>query len=110
MLRFLFISFLVSFVTLGNIGSANGTNSEFDINGFLSAQDSIIQTSNWNCSSTQVEFVSTISFENWVGSIPEIGAYTSNQRGCCSWHDGVCGCENGRKLCCDGTLSPTCTC
>jgi len=31
-------------------------------------------------------------------------------RGCCSWHDGVCGCSNGRQLCCDGTLSPSCTC
>ena len=30
--------------------------------------------------------------------------------GCCSWHRGVCGCSGGRSLCCDGTLSPTCTC
>lgn len=30
--------------------------------------------------------------------------------GCCSWHGGVCGCQNGRALCCDGTLSPSCTC
>lgn len=32
------------------------------------------------------------------------------QRGCCSYHSGVCGCDNGRKVCCDGTYSPTCTC
>ncbi|MFZ5770523.1 MAG: hypothetical protein ACOY4W_03765 [Thermodesulfobacteriota bacterium] len=32
------------------------------------------------------------------------------RRGCCSWHGGVCGCEDGRALCCDGTLSPTCGC
>jgi len=32
------------------------------------------------------------------------------QRGCCSWHGGVCGCSGGRQLCCDGTLSPSCTC
>lgn len=32
------------------------------------------------------------------------------KRGCCSRHKGVCGCRNGRVLCCDGTLSPTCTC
>jgi len=32
------------------------------------------------------------------------------QRGCCSHHDGVCGCSGGRQLCCDGTLSPSCTC
>jgi hypothetical protein len=31
-------------------------------------------------------------------------------RGCCSWHGGECGCQNGRDVCCDGTLSPTCTC
>ena len=31
-------------------------------------------------------------------------------RGCCSWHNGVCGCSNGRVLCCDGTLSPSCRC
>lgn len=38
---------------------------------------------------------------------------TSDQltkRGCCSWHDGVCGCTGGRQQCCDGTLSPSCTC
>lgn len=32
------------------------------------------------------------------------------QRGCCSHHQGVCGCNNGRDKCCDGTLSPSCTC
>jgi hypothetical protein len=32
------------------------------------------------------------------------------RRGCCSWHGGVCGCQGGRVLCCDGTLSRTCRC
>lgn len=32
------------------------------------------------------------------------------KRGCCSHHHGVCGCSNGRNQCCDGTLSPSCTC
>ena len=32
------------------------------------------------------------------------------QSGCCSWHGGVCGCRNGRKVCCDGELSPSCKC
>ena len=33
------------------------------------------------------------------------------QRGCCSHHGGVAGCnENGRTICRDGTLSPSCTC
>jgi len=26
------------------------------------------------------------------------------RRGCCSHHGGVCGCEKGRALCCDGRL------
>lgn len=32
------------------------------------------------------------------------------RRGCCSHHKGVCGCKDGRDVCCDGELSPTCTC
>lgn len=32
------------------------------------------------------------------------------RRGCCSWHQGVCGCSGSRVACCDGTLSPSCRC
>ena len=34
------------------------------------------------------------------------------QRGCCSWHGGVAGCDpsSGRQICRDGSLSPSCTC
>lgn len=33
------------------------------------------------------------------------------KRGCCSRHKGVCGCTaGGRTTCCDGTVSPSCTC
>ena len=32
------------------------------------------------------------------------------QRGCCSHHGGVCGCSGGRAVCCDGALSPSCSC
>lgn len=32
------------------------------------------------------------------------------RRGCCSHHEGVCGCSNGRAVCCDGILSPSCGC
>ncbi len=31
-------------------------------------------------------------------------------RGCCSHHRGVCGCDGGRAVCCDGQYSPTCGC
>jgi hypothetical protein len=30
--------------------------------------------------------------------------------GCCSWHGGAFGCNGGRILCCDNTLSPPCRC
>lgn len=33
-----------------------------------------------------------------------------SKRGCCSWHKGVCGCANGRVVCCDGKFSPRCSC
>jgi len=30
---------------------------------------------------------------------------------CCSWHGGECGCSpEGRDVCCDGSLSPSCGC
>lgn len=33
------------------------------------------------------------------------------RQGCCSHHGGVCGCSKyGRQVCCDGQLSPSCTC
>jgi len=31
-------------------------------------------------------------------------------RGCCSHHQGVCGCSGGRAVCCDGQFSPSCGC
>lgn len=32
------------------------------------------------------------------------------QRGCCSHHNGVCGCQLNHVMCCDSTMSPSCTC
>jgi hypothetical protein len=32
------------------------------------------------------------------------------QRGCCSYHQGVCDCNSGNVVCCDGTYSPSCRC
>lgn len=38
-----------------------------------------------------------------------IGVYA--KRGCCSSHGGEAGCAlDGRRICADGTISPTCTC
>jgi hypothetical protein len=44
------------------------------------------------------------------GNYSERIDFIFEQRGCCSWHGGVCGCDGGRKVCCDGTYSPSCTC
>lgn len=35
---------------------------------------------------------------------------TYTTQGCCSHHSGICGCKNGHSLCCDNTVSNTCTC
>ena len=36
---------------------------------------------------------------------------SSNNQGCCSWHNGVSGmCRSGRVVCNDGQLSPSCRC
>lgn len=35
----------------------------------------------------------------------------AERRGCCSHHNGVCGCStNGKAMCCDGAESPSCGC
>jgi hypothetical protein len=43
---------------------------------------------------------------------PEPDDIQEARRSCCSWHGGVCGCNDsaGRLLCCDGSLSPSCGC
>jgi len=40
------------------------------------------------------------------GAVPE----PPSKRGCCSHHQGVCGCSGGQTQCCDGSASPSCTC
>lgn len=43
-------------------------------------------------------------------SCPEGNAIDTAGRGCCSHHNGQCGCAGGRVTCCDGTTSPSCRC
>lgn len=46
-----------------------------------------------------------------AGLSPDVMDLIEQQRGCCSWHGGVCGCSSGGRVrCCDGTLSPSCRC
>ena len=49
--------------------------------------------------------VGTAAFAGYV-----INRDVYEQRGCCSHHGGVCGCSNGKAVCCDGTYSPSCGC
>ena len=37
--------------------------------------------------------------------IPQASAKPPSQQGCCSHHQGVCGCAGNREQCCDGSLS-----
>jgi hypothetical protein len=40
-----------------------------------------------------------------------MGDDIAERQGCCSHHDGVCGCSgDGKAMCCDGTESPSCGC
>jgi hypothetical protein len=39
-----------------------------------------------------------------------LGPSDPARQGCCSWQGGVCGCYGYRVQCCDGRLSPSCTC
>lgn len=48
----------------------------------------------------------SVSNEIYLQETPDI----DYGRGCCSSHGGQCGCQNGRVVCCDGTLSPSCRC
>lgn len=48
------------------------------------------------------------TFADCPGQVSEQNSV--ERRGCCSHHGGVCGCEKGRALCCDGRLSPSCGC
>lgn len=45
-----------------------------------------------------------------LGYLAELNTNLIEKRGCCSHHGGVCGCSGSRQKCCDGTLSPSCTC
>lgn len=76
-----------------------------------------------NCGNSLESLVSTDEMKS-VSLLTANESFDSNQevimskyveselerRGCCSWHNGVCGCSYGRVVCCDQTYSPTCRC
>jgi len=51
--------------------------------------------------------INEINFDKQVISFNVVEVEKS---GCCSWHGGVADCRNGRVVCADGSLSPSCTC
>ena len=58
-------------------------------------------------------FATVFAFNMLCAAIPTAPSEPQpeiERRGCCSHHKGVCGCEDGRVSCCDGTTSPTCEC
>jgi hypothetical protein len=62
-----------------------------------------------NAQDTKMAFFPIINIENSSkDAITEVAA--PERGGCCSWHGGVCGCNYGRAVCCDGTYSPSCGC
>ena len=41
---------------------------------------------------------------------PRVDTAQISQSDCCKGHKGVCGCRAGKIVCCDGSVSPNCTC
>jgi len=60
--------------------------------------------------SIKPNLIRQIPINTVCNSIPIINVV--ERRGCCSHHGGVCGCDESvdKIKCCDGTLSPSCTC
>jgi len=77
--------------------------------GILAVGSTLGQTAEGDCITENFEFFTYSITEDNLEASTALYAY-NEQRGCCSWHGGVCGCSGGRKECCDGTLSPSCTC
>lgn len=56
-----------------------------------------------------IALTATLAFATSATAAPSDAA-CDEARGCCSHHKGVCGCQDKSVVCCDNTLSPTCTC
>ena len=92
-MKTLFITLICSFLQIAN-ADCNKV-SETDLDYILKTDEQI----------KVVQFQSSSQSSNQLFVIK-----TDERRGCCSWHQGVCGCSNGRAVCCDGSYSPTCGC
>jgi hypothetical protein len=46
----------------------------------------------------------------YVEQLLNIQVARRGNQGCCSHHQGVCGCSGGSIVCCDNTFSPSCGC
>lgn len=63
------------------------------------------------CGMRQCLLVLLLACAFLLGALVDVSQARRGYQGCCSWHGGITGqCVNGRMLCRDGTLSPSCTC
>lgn len=70
----------------------------------------IVSAQTDGCSKTDLLKTYAVSYVVPDKTLAKSTVRTDERRGCCSHHGGVCGCSDGRAMCCDGTLSPTCGC
>ncbi|WP_346354723.1 hypothetical protein [Azotosporobacter soli] len=68
-----------------------------------------LPTQSQTIAGTEEQIMPVIVDENSIAGMKDMDIIPQ-QRGCCSHHGGVCGCEGGRAVCCDGRYSPTCGC
>lgn len=93
----MFLKYIICFLCLIQFANANCEMKEdknLNLNSYLNLNSSaLLQNEN-------IPLTSQIDSKN----------SKEERRGCCSWHQGVCGCSNGRAVCCDGSYSPSCGC
>ncbi|MBW2602690.1 MAG: hypothetical protein JRE28_00030 [Deltaproteobacteria bacterium] len=100
----MFIITLILFVTLIGSGIAS------DLSQRINSSETIIITSdspNQKIKKNPLDTIQVLDKNKLDSETLDLA-----RRGCCSHHGGVCGCDEAtdRIICCDGTLSPSCTC
>ena len=86
------IKYVIASLLFSSVSFADCTSNQSANNQILRTIASADQTQTENYSSSQKKVDQTA------------------RQGCCSHHNGVCGCSNGRAACCDGSYSPSCGC
>jgi len=71
---------------------------------------SLVMLSSLVFSDSATQSTLKVNGENQEVCQKELKIENVKRSGCCSWHDGIAGCSDGRVVCNDGTYSPSCTC